>query len=425
MPSSTASDWWMASTGALDADAELGVGDHHRDLDDAVLVRLQAGHLHVDPDQVLVVPRQHGARFGRGGCLRRGGVSFMRGLLKRSIVPQGHRPKGPQPEPHHMGENPSMLSYALPGPAVSIAFCLALVAMLLTRVWLISRQIRHVAQHRAHVPTAFANTVSVAAHQRAADYTIARQRFDLLAAAFGAAVLLAWTLLGGLDLMNGLVRDAVLPRWGEMAYQITLVLSVSLIGSLIELPLDAWKTFRIEQQFGFNRMTPALWLRDQLVGGQVGLAIAVPLLAAVLWLMAAAGPWWWLGAFAVLAGFTLLMQVLYPTVIAPAVQQVHAARPPRAESPCRGPDAALRLQGPGLLRDGRLQAFGPCQCLLHRFRLEQAGGLLRHAAQQARALRGRGRAGARTRPLSPPPRAQAPADDDGPVAGRARPWWPG
>jgi STE24 endopeptidase len=210
-----------------------------------------------------------------------------------------------------------MLSYALPGPAVSLVFCGALVLMLLTRVWLISRQIRHVAQHRTHVPAAFANTVSLAAHQRAADYTIARQRFDLLGSAFGAAILLGWTLLGGVNLVNGWVRDTVLPGWGPMAYQIALVLLVSLIGSLIELPLDAWKTFRIEHQFGFNRMTPALWLRDQLVGGLVGMAIAVPLLAAVLWLMAAAGPLWWLGAFAVLAGFTLLMQLLYPTVIAP------------------------------------------------------------------------------------------------------------
>lgn len=86
---------------------------------------------------------------------------------------------------------------------------------------------------------------------------------------------------------------------------------------MIDLPFDLWRTFRIEQQFGFNRMTWGLWLKDALVGTVMGAAIGIPLMALVLWLMSAAGALWWLWAFAVLAGFTLLMQVLYPTVIAP------------------------------------------------------------------------------------------------------------
>jgi STE24 endopeptidase len=198
-----------------------------------------------------------------------------------------------------------------------IVFALALVASLLTRVWLISRQIRHVAQHRDAVPAAFAATVPLEAHQRAADYTLARQRFELLTGAWGAAVLLGWTLLGGLDTLNVLVRDALRPQLGDLGYQVGLIGAASVMGSLIDLPFDAWRTFRIEQAFGFNRMTLGLWLRDMLVGGLVGAVIGLPLLALVLWLMAAAGPLWWLWTFGVLAGFMLLMQVLYPTVIAP------------------------------------------------------------------------------------------------------------
>jgi STE24 endopeptidase len=201
--------------------------------------------------------------------------------------------------------------------ALTIVFALALVASLLTRVWLISRQIRHVAQHRSAVPAAFAATVTLEAHQRAADYTLARQRFELLTSAWGTALLLGWTLLGGLDSLNVLVRDALQPRLGDLGYQVALIAAASLIGSALDLPFEAWRTFRIEQAFGFNRMTLGLWLRDMLVGGLVGAVIGLPLLALVLWLMAAAGPLWWLWTFAVLAGFVLLMQVLYPTVIAP------------------------------------------------------------------------------------------------------------
>ena len=200
---------------------------------------------------------------------------------------------------------------------VTLAFAAALLAMLATRLWLIGRQIRHVARHRDAVPAAFAGVVGPEAHRKAADYTLARQRFELVATAWGAATLLGWTLLGGLDALNVAVRDAVMPRWGALPYQIALVMAVSVIGSALDLPFDLWRTFRIEQQFGFNRMTPGLWIRDRLLGTVVGMAIGVPLLAVLLGLMAAAGGLWWLWAFAVLAGFTLLMQVLYPTVIAP------------------------------------------------------------------------------------------------------------
>ncbi|MEY8876962.1 MAG: M48 family metallopeptidase [Leptothrix sp. (in: b-proteobacteria)] len=200
---------------------------------------------------------------------------------------------------------------------VTTLFAAALVLMLVLRLWLISRQIRHVARNRNAVPAAFAAVVSLAAHQKAADYTVARQRFELLTTAWGAATLLGWTLLGGLDALNGWLLASVQPRVGDLGYQIALLLGVTLVGSVLDLPFDLWRTFRIEQRFGFNRMTLGLWLRDQLVGAVVGLVVAVPLLAALLWLMASAGSLWWLWAFALLAGFTLVMQVLYPTVIAP------------------------------------------------------------------------------------------------------------
>jgi STE24 endopeptidase len=196
-------------------------------------------------------------------------------------------------------------------------FAAFLIATLAVKFWLASRQIRHVARHRNVVPAGFARTIPLAAHQRAADYTIAQTRFGLLRSAFGAAVLLGWTLLGGLDALNLAVRDAVQPAFGDLAYQLALLAAVAVIGTLLDLPFDAWATFRIEQRFGFNRMSWGLFLGDLAKGALVGTLLGLPLAALVLWLMGAAGSSWWLWAWAVWVGFNLLMLVLYPTLIAP------------------------------------------------------------------------------------------------------------
>jgi STE24 endopeptidase len=197
------------------------------------------------------------------------------------------------------------------------AFIAAVVASFGVKLWLASRQIRHVAQHRAAVPAAFAGTVSLAAHQKAADYTLAHARFGMISNAVGTAVLLAWTLLGGLDALNTLLLNEVQPRLGNMAYQLALLTAFTLIGSLLELPLAWYDTFRIEQRFGFNRITLKLWLVDGLKATLVGAAIGLPLAALILWIMGASGGLWWLWAWAAWVGFNLVLLVLYPTVIAP------------------------------------------------------------------------------------------------------------
>jgi STE24 endopeptidase len=200
---------------------------------------------------------------------------------------------------------------------LSALFAAAVVVGFVVKTWLAWRQMRHVAAHRSHVPAAFAGTVSLEAHQKAADYTLARGRFGLVALAASTAVLLGWTLLGGLDALNTAVRDAVQPRWGDMAYQLALLGAVATIGSLISFPLDAWNTFRLEQRFGFNRTTWRLYLIDAVKGAAVGVALGLPIAALVLWIMGAAGAWWWLWAWLAWVAFQLLMLVLYPTVIAP------------------------------------------------------------------------------------------------------------
>jgi len=200
---------------------------------------------------------------------------------------------------------------------LTLVFAAALLTSLGVKFWLATRQMRHVAAHRSAVPPTFAATITLAAHQRAAGYTLAKGRFGLLTMAFGAAVLLGWTLLGGVDTLNAALRDAVQPRWGDMAYQLALFVCFALIGGVFDLPFELYSTFRIEQQFGFNRMTWKLYVADMFKGLFVGALIGLPTAALMLWIMGAAGSLWWLWAWGAWMGFNLLVLVLYPTVIAP------------------------------------------------------------------------------------------------------------
>jgi STE24 endopeptidase len=199
----------------------------------------------------------------------------------------------------------------------TLLFAAALVVSLMIKFWLASRQMRHVAAHRNAVPAPFVGSVSLESHQKAADYTLAKGRFGLLTTAFSAALLLGWTLLGGLDALNIALRDTVQPAWGGMAYQLALLAAFVLIGGLLDAPFELWSTFRIEQRFGFNRMTWKLYLADAAKGLLVAALLGLPLAALVLWIMGAAGAWWWLWAWVAWVGFQLLVLVLYPTVIAP------------------------------------------------------------------------------------------------------------
>jgi STE24 endopeptidase len=230
---------------------------------------------------------------------------------------------------------------------LTIAFAAALVASLGVKLWLATRQMRHVAAHRDAVPAPFDGTVPLSAHQRAADYTLAKGRFGLLSMAFGTAVLLGWTLLGGLDALNVAVRDMVQPRFGPMAYQLALLAAFALVSGALDLPFEAWRTFRIEQRHGFNRMTPRLFVADMLKGMALAAVLGLPLAALVLWIMAAAGPWWWLVAGVVWTGFQLLMLVLYPTVIAPLFNKFQPL-----------PDEALRARVQALMQRCGFSAKG-------------------------------------------------------------------
>ena len=200
---------------------------------------------------------------------------------------------------------------------LSLAFAVAVIASLLVKTWLATRQIRHVARHREAVPSAFAHKIPLAAHQKAADYTIAKARFAISAETFGTAVLVGWTFLGGLDALNRWVWQAIGPLWHGLAYELALVGGFSLVNAALDLPLDLWRTFRLEARFGFNRITPRLFVLDLLKSTVLSIVLGAPILALVLWLMHAAGALWWIWAWAAASGFLVLVLFVQPVLIAP------------------------------------------------------------------------------------------------------------
>ena len=198
--------------------------------------------------------------------------------------------------------------------AFSILFIGFLAVSVIVQFWLASRQIRHILTHRNAVPPQFSEKIPLAAHQKAADYTIAKTKFGMLNLLVGTAVLIGFTLLGGLQSLS----NALLDLLGHgMLEQIALLAAFGVITSAIDLPFDYYKQFVLEEKFGFNMMTLRLFVVDMVKGALLGAAIGLPLVWVILTLMAKAGDLWWLYAWLVWIGFQLLMLVLYPTLIAP------------------------------------------------------------------------------------------------------------
>ncbi len=198
-------------------------------------------------------------------------------------------------------------------PTFSFVFILALCATVALRCWLAVRQLRHVAAHREAVPAQFAGRITLGSHQKAADYSMTRTRLGFLSLAIEVAVLLAFTLGGGLQVLH----DWWATRLDGLTYGVALIFSVMAISSLVDLPLSLYTQFVVEEKFGFNRMTLKLFFADLAKQTLLGALIGTPVLLAVLWLMAQAGSLWWLYTWVFWCVFNLLILLIYPTWIAP------------------------------------------------------------------------------------------------------------
>ncbi|MGE5468135.1 MAG: M48 family metallopeptidase [Ignavibacteria bacterium] len=198
--------------------------------------------------------------------------------------------------------------------AFAALFLVALVVSTALRAWLALRQIRHVAAHRGEVPADFAASIPLDAHQKAADYSVAKMRLFLAELAAETILLLAFTFGGLLQWLSDLVAG-----FGATGYLHGLALFAlyAVVGFLVGLPFSLYRTFRLESRFGFNKTTPQIFVGDIAKSAVLAVVIGGPVLFAVLWLMAAMGERWWLYVWLFWLGFNVLALLLYPTLIAP------------------------------------------------------------------------------------------------------------
>ena len=198
---------------------------------------------------------------------------------------------------------------------LTFVFIGLLIATTLTRLWLGSRHISYVQAHRGAVPTAFKESISLEAHQKAADYSAAKTQLVLVEAAVQALLLAVLTIGGGLQLIDNFWQN-ILPNY-DIIRGALVICSALFISSLIDLPFEYYKTFNIDEKFGFNKMTLNMFFSDLVKHSLVGLALGLPILFAALWLMQGAGQYWWFYLWVVWSVFNILMLAVYPTFIAP------------------------------------------------------------------------------------------------------------
>ena len=198
---------------------------------------------------------------------------------------------------------------------LSIIFISLVVLITLTRIWLGNRHIGFVQKHRNQVPQAFSKDISLDAHQKAADYTAAKTKLVIAEGIVQAALLLTFTLGGGLQWIDYEWRE-LMPEH-EMFRGALVILSALIISGIIDAPFDYYKTFVIDAHFGFNKMTRGMFIGDMIKQSILGLVLGAPILFAALWLMESAGEYCWLYLWAVWSVFNLLVLAIYPTFIAP------------------------------------------------------------------------------------------------------------
>jgi STE24 endopeptidase len=202
-----------------------------------------------------------------------------------------------------------------PTSILTFTFISLLAATTLVRIWLARRHIAHVQSNRNQVPAAFKENIALDAHQKAADYATAKTKLVITEAIVQALLLAALTLGGGLQWIDDIWRNLLATQ--EIIRGALVICSAMLISSFIDLPFEYYKTFVVDEKFGFNKMTPAMFFTDLVKHSLVGLALGAPILFAALWLMQGAGQYWWLYLWIIWIVFNLIMLAVYPTFIAP------------------------------------------------------------------------------------------------------------
>ena len=198
--------------------------------------------------------------------------------------------------------------------AFTIIFLAAVITSIVVQ-WLLSqRHIQHVHKHRAAVPVAFIGKISLESHQKAADYTHAKVRLNLFELVISTIILLIWTIGGALQLLDSTWRNLNL---SDLWTGTTIIFSFLAIAALLDIPMSWYRTFKLEQRFGFNKSTLKIFITDIFKNMILAILLYTPIILLVLWIMDNTGTFWWLYAWLTWLGFNLLYIWIYPAFIAP------------------------------------------------------------------------------------------------------------
>ncbi len=203
----------------------------------------------------------------------------------------------------------------------TLLFLLFLIASVVVRLWLSRRQVNHIQAHKNQVPEAFADKIKLADHQKAADYSCTKLRIGRISLAWETVWLLLWTLGGGLNAIDTWWSNHAL---SPLLNSIAVITSLLILATILDLPFSLYNTFVVEQKFGFNQTTWKTWVLDLFKTAILMVVLGLPLIAAILLLMNQAGQYWWLYAWLVWTGFSLLMIWAWPTFIAPLFNKFSA-----------------------------------------------------------------------------------------------------
>ncbi len=196
----------------------------------------------------------------------------------------------------------------------TLVFLIATLSYVVTLLWLNVRQDKAVIKSYEQVPSEFSKKITLKEHQKAAEYTQSKLTVNHFEVMFSTVVLLAWTIGGGMNWLDGIWQGL---SDNTLYLGVGFIISLMIIGSLIDLPFSIYRTFVLEQRFGFNKTDSKTFVVDLLKEILLTLVIGLPLIYAVLYLMGEMGEYWWLYVWLVLTSFSLLMFWLYPTYIAP------------------------------------------------------------------------------------------------------------
>ena len=196
----------------------------------------------------------------------------------------------------------------------TLIFLISTLSYVLTLLWLNLRQHKSVTQSFNSVPDEFSERITLTEHQKAAAYTQAKLLINHFEVIFATVVLLVWTIGGGMNWLDGIWQAQT---DNGLHIGLGFIVSLMIIGTLIDLPFSLYRTFVLEQKFGFNKMTGKTFAADLLKEILITLIVGLPLIYVILYLMREMGEYWWLYVWLVLTGFSLLMFWLYPTYIAP------------------------------------------------------------------------------------------------------------